>query len=54
MRFLIVSFLLTNLQTYPQLRARRVLSLFNNVPLRTRRALSLYKVNGDSALLALS
>ena len=39
---------------YIQLRARRELSLFNNVPLRTRRALSLYKVYGDNALLVLS
>ena len=38
-------------QSYHQLRARRALSLFNDVPLRTRRALSLYKVYGDSALL---
>ena len=39
---------------YRQLRARRALSLFNDVPLRTRSALSLCKVNGDSALLALN
>ena len=32
------------------LRARRALSIFKDVPLRTRRVLSLYKVYGDSAL----
>ena len=37
--------------TYRQVRVRRVLSLFKDVSLRTRRALSLYKVYGDSALL---
>ena len=37
---------------YPnQLRARRTLSQFNDVLLRTRRALSLYEVLGDNALL---
>ena len=34
-----------------RLRARRALMLFKDVPLRTRRALSLYKVYGDNALL---
>ena len=34
-------------------RARRVLSQFNKVALRTRKVLLLYKVNGDSALLVL-
>ena len=37
-----------------QLRARRVLLQFSDVPLRTRRGLSLYKVYGDSTLLVLS
>ena len=37
-----------------QLRARRALTLFNEVPLITRRALSLYKVYGDHALLVLN
>ena len=37
-----------------QLRARRALLLFNDVPLRTRRALLQYNVNGDSALLVLN
>ena len=36
------------------MRARRVLSIFKDVPLRTRRALSLYKVYGDSTLLVLN
>ena len=36
---------------YHQLRARRALSIFKDVPLRTRRALLLYKVYGDSTLL---
>ena len=36
------------------LRARRALMLFTDVPLRTRRALSLYKVYGNSALLVLN
>ena len=39
---------------YSQLRARRALSLYNDVPLRTRRALSLHKVYGNSALLVLN
>ena len=39
---------------HQQLRARRALSLFNNVPFRTRMVLSLYKVCGDSALLVLN
>ena len=42
------------INAYRQLRATRALSLFNDVSLRTRRALSLYKVYGDSALLVLS
>ena len=37
-----------------QLRARRVLSTFKDVPLRTRRALPLCNVYGDSALLVLN
>ena len=37
-----------------KLRARRPLSLINNVPLRTRRGLLPYKVDGDSALLVLN
>ena len=40
--------------TYHQLRARRALMMFKHVPLRTRRALSLYKVYGNSALLVLN
>ena len=40
--------------SYLQLRARKALSLFNDVPLRTRRALLLYRVYGDSALLVLN
>ena len=36
---------------YSQLRARRALILFKDVPLRTRRALLMYKVYGESALL---
>ena len=36
-----------------QLRARRALLQLKDVPLRTRRALLLYKVNGNSALLVL-
>ena len=40
--------------SYRQLRARRALLNFKDVPLRTRRALSLYKVFGDSALLVLN
>ena len=39
---------------YRQLRARRAISIFKDVPLRTRRALSLYKVYGNSALLVLN
>ena len=39
---------------YRQLRARRVLLQFKDVPLRTKRALLLYKVYGDSALLVLN
>ena len=37
-----------------QFRARRELSLFNDVPLRTRRGLSLYKVYDDNALLVVN
>ena len=37
-----------------QLRARRALLQIKDVPLRTRRALLLYKVYGDSALLVLN
>ena len=37
-----------------QLRARRALTLFNDVPLRFGRAISLYKVYADSALLVLN
>ena len=37
-----------------QLRARRALSLSSDVPLKTRRVLSLYKVYDDSALLVLN
>ena len=37
-----------------QLRARRALSLFNVVSLRTRRVIPLSKVHGDSALLVLN
>ena len=36
---------------YCQLRARRALSIFKDVPLRTRRGLSLYNVYGNSTLL---
>ena len=39
---------------YRQLRARRALSIFKDVPLRTSRVLSLYNVQGDSALLDLN
>ena len=42
-------------RSYCQLRTSRTLSLFNDVPLRTRRVQkSLYKVNGESALLVLN
>ena len=37
-----------------ELRARRALMLFKHVSLRTRRALSIYKVHGNSALLGLN
>ena len=40
--------------TNHQLRARRELSIFKDVPLRTRRVLSLYNVYGNSAILALN
>ena len=40
--------------TYGQLWARRALMQFKDVPLRTRRGLSLYKVYGISALLVLN
>ena len=36
-----------------QLRTKRLLTLFNHDVLRTRRALLLYKVSGDSDLLFL-
>ena len=39
---------------YRQMRARRALLQLKEVPLRTRRALLLYKVYGDSALLVLN
>ena len=39
---------------YRQLRARRALLQLKDVPLRTRRALWLYKVNGNSTLLVLN
>ena len=39
---------------YRQLRARKTLMTYKDVLLRTRRALSLYKVYGDSALLVLN
>ena len=42
------------LLTYRQLRARRALLQCKDVPLRTRRALLLYKVYGNSALLVLN
>ena len=41
-------------KSYCQLRARRALSLYNNVPLSTRRVLSLCKVCGNKTLLALN
>ena len=40
--------------TFRQLRARRALTLFNDVPLRTRRALSPYTLYSNSALLVLN
>ena len=40
--------------TYRQLRARKALSIFKDVPLRTRMTLLLYNVYGNSALLVLS
>ena len=40
----------SKMQNTHQLRARRMLTLCNDVLLRTRRALSLYRVNGESAL----
>ena len=43
-----------HLCAYCWLRARRALTLPNDVQLRTRRVLSLYKVSGDSALLVLN
>ena len=43
-----------NKTSYHKLRARRALLQFKDVTLRTRRALSLYKVNGNSALLVLN
>ena len=41
-------------QANHQLRGRKALLQFKDVPLRTRRALSLYKVYGNSALLVLN
>ena len=41
-------------RAYRQLRARRALLQLKDVPLRTRRGLSLYKVNSNSALLVLN
>ena len=41
-------------EEFRQLRARRALALFTDVPLRTRRAVSLYNVYGVSALLVLN
>ena len=52
-----MTILLTNtvvvewLEIYHQLRARRALTQFIDVPLRTRRVLLLYKVYGNGALL---
>ena len=43
-----------NCTTYRQLRARRALSLFKDVPLKTRRALLLYKVYEDNCLLVIN
>ena len=39
---------------YRQLKARKALSIFKDVSLRTRRMLSLNNVYGDSALLVLN
>ena len=39
---------------YHQLGGRRALSLLNNIQLRTRKVLLLYKVNGNNALLVLN
>ena len=47
-------FITVRLYSYRQLRARRALLQLKDVPLRTRRALLLYKVNGNSALLVLN
>ena len=47
-------FLVNISQRYRQLRARRALLQIKAVPLRTRRALLLYKVNSSSALLVLN
>ena len=46
--------LMMNRRKYCQLRARRALTLFNDVPLGTRRVLSLYKVYENSTLLLLT
>ena len=43
-----------NTLSVENLRARRALSLFNNVPMRTRRVLLLAKDYGESALLVLN
>ena len=40
--------------TFHQLRARRALVQLKDIPLRTRKALPLYRVHGDSALLVLN
>ena len=44
----------TKKRLYRQLRARKALLQLKDVPLRTRRALLLYNVNGNSALLVLN
>ena len=41
-------------RAYRQLRARRALLIFKDVPLRTRKAPLLYRVYGDSSLLVLN
>ena len=48
------SYLFLSKTQFCELRARRALSQFNDVPLRTRRGLLLYNVYGDSALLVLN
>ena len=44
----------TSRALYCRLRARRALTLFNNIPLRTRRALSPQTLYSDSPLLVLN